>query len=291
MTLRHLKIFVTVCEEGSITKAAQKLFISQPTVSFAVSELEKHYGIKLFDRLSKRLYLTDAGTKLLPYAQHILLMFHEMEAGAQSLNNSGTLRIGASVTIGNCLIPGLLKSFSKKHPGVIVKIQVDNSEKIEQSILDSQIDLGLIEGVTHNSQLISEAFQEDELVLLLAPGHRLETQTSVMPEQLKDESFLMRERGSGGREILESALLLHNIDIEPAWESISTQAILQAVAGGLGISVLPRLLAEPLLTQGILVTRPIEGISLKRELSIIHHKNKYLTDIMQEFIGLCHSSV
>ena len=291
MTLRHLKIFVTVCEEGSITKAAQKLFISQPTVSFAVSELEKHYGIKLFDRLSKRLYLTDAGTKLLPYAQHILLMFDEMEAGAQNLNNSGTLRIGASVTIGNCLIPGLLKSFTENYPDVAVKIQVDNSEKIEQAILDSQIDLGLIEGMTHNDQLVSEAFQNDELVLLLAPGHRLETQTSVMPEQLKDEPFLMRERGSGGREILESALLLHNIDIEPAWESISTQAIIQAVAGGLGISVLPRLLVEPLLAQGLLVTRPIEGISLKRKFFIVYHKNKYITNIMQEFIGLCHSSV
>lgn len=290
MTIRHLKIFVTVCEEGSITKAGQKLFMAQPTVSFAVSELEKHYGVKLFDRLSKRLYLTDAGTKLLSYAQHIVLMFNEMELNAQNLNNSGTLRIGTSVTIGNCLIPSLLSSFAKKQPDVIVKMQIDNSERIEQSILDSQIDLGLIEGVTHDSQLVSEAFRDDELVLLFAPGHHWENQISVIPNQLKEEPFLMRECGSGGRQILESALLLHDITIEPAWESISTQAIVQAVASGLGVAVLPLLLVEPLLRQGILVTRPIEGISLKRKFSIVHHKNKYITDIMKEFIALCRTS-
>jgi len=290
MTIRHLKIFVTVCEEGSISKAGQKLFMAQPTVSYAVSELEIHYGVKLFDRLYKRLYLTDSGRKLLPYAQHIVSMFDEMEVGARNLDSSGTLRIGASITIGNCLIPILLKSFLENRPSVAVKMQVDNSEKIEQSVLDNRIDFGLIEGVAHSSQLVSEAFWDDELVLLFAPGHHWETQVSVMPDELKGEPFLMRERGSGGREILESALLLHDIEIEPTWESISTQAIIRAVADGFGVAVLPFLLAEPHLAQGTLVTRPIEGISLKRKFAIIHHKNKYITGIMQEFIGLCRTA-
>ncbi len=287
MTIRHLKIFVAVCEEGSITKAGQKLFMAQPTISFAVSELEKYYGVRLFDRISKRLHLTDAGRQLLPYAQHIVLMFDEMEAGTRNLDNTGTLRIGASVTIGNCMLPGLLKNFAEKRPGVTVKVQVDNSEKIEHSVLDNRIDFGLIEGVTHNPLLISEAFWDDELVLLFAPGHRWEAQASVMPDELRSEPFLMREHGSGGREILEGALLLHDIEIEPAWESISTQAITQAVANGFGVAVLPFLLVEPYLAQGTLVTRPIEGIPLKRKFAIIHHKNKYITGIMQEFIGLC----
>lgn len=289
MTIRHLKIFVTVCEQGGITKAGQKLFMAQPTVSSAVSELEKHYGVKLFDRLSKRLYLTDAGERLLPYAQHIILMFDEMEAEAQDLNESGTLRIGSSVTIGNCLIPRLLKSFAANRPNVDIKMQVNNSERVEHAILNNQIDLGLIEGMTHNSQLTSEAFWDDELVLLFAPGHPWEAQTSVTPEQLRGAPFLMRERGSGGREILESALLMHGIDIEPIWESISTQAIIQGAARGLGVAVLPFLLAESYLERGLLVMRPIEGISLRRKFFIIHHKNKYITDIMHEFINLCYS--
>lgn len=288
MTIRHLKIFVAVCEEGSITKAGQKLYMAQPTVSFAVSELEKHYGTKLFDRISKRLHLTDAGNKLLPYARHVVSMVDEMETEVRDRSNSGTLRIGASITIGNRLLPGLLKTFAENRPGVDVSVQVDNSEKIEQSILDNRIDFGLIEGLPHSPQLVSQAFRDDELVLVFAPGHRWETQTAVAPEELKNEPFLMRERGSGGREILESALVLHDIEIVPRWESISTQAIVRAVESSLGVAVLPLLLVENHLARGTLVTRPIEGVCLHRKFAIIHHKSKYITDTMQEFIGLCH---
>ncbi|MGI6238787.1 MAG: LysR family transcriptional regulator [Christensenellales bacterium] len=287
MTIRHLRIFVAVCEEGSITKAGHKLFMAQPTVSFAVSELEKHYGIRLFDRISRRLHLTDAGRRLLPYARHIVSMFDEMESGTRNMDDSGTLRIGTSITIGNCLLPGFLREFAKSKPGVTVRVQIDNSERIERAAIDNRIDFGLIEGVTHEPLLISEAFQDDELALLFAPGHRWAAQTSVAPEELKDEPFLMRERGSAGREILESALLLRGIEIEPAWESISTQAILQAVAGGFGVAVLPRLLAAPYLAQGAIATRPIEGVSLKRKFAVIYHKNKYITEVMQQFIDLC----
>ena len=288
MTLRHLKIFVTVYEEKSITKAGKRLFIAQPTVSFAVSELEKHYGTKLFDRISRRLHLTDAGRKLLPYAQHVVSMCDEMEAGARDWDNNGILRVGVSITIGNCLLPGMLKAFAENRPGIGVKIKVDNSEKIEQSVLENNIDLGLIEGLSHSSQIISGAFRDDELVLLFAPGHRWEARETVTPNELKNEPFLMRERGSGAREILESALLLHDIEIEPVWESISTQAIVRAVASGFGVAVLPLLLVKQHLAQGTLVTKPIEGIALKRKFVIIHHKNKYITGTMQEFIRECH---
>jgi DNA-binding transcriptional LysR family regulator len=210
-----------------------------------------------------------------------------MEAGARDGENSGTLRIGASITIGNCLLPALLKIFAECRPGVEVKVQIDNSEKIEQSVLNNRIDFGLIEGVSHSPQLVSNAFRDDELVLLFAPGHHWEGQAAVVPKELKGEPFLMRERGSGAREILESALMLYDIEIEPAWESISTQAIVRAVESGFGVSVLPLLLVENHLAQGTLITRPIEGISLNRKFAIIHHKNKYITGAMQKFISLC----
>ena len=287
MTIRHLKVFVAVCKEGSITKAGKRLFMAQPTVSFAVSELEKYYGVKLFDRISKRLYLTDAGNKLLPYAQHIVSMFDEMEAGVKNRENNSTLRVGVSITVGNCLLPGALKDFAARRPRVDVKIKVDNSEKIEQAILDNRIDFGLIEGISHSPQIVSEAFREDKLVLLFAPGHRWEAQAAVKPEELKGEPFLMREHGSGGREIVERALLLHDIEMEPAWESISTQAIVRGVINGFGVAVLPLLLVENHLAEGTLLTRPVEGVSLKQKFSVIHHKNKYITDTMQEFCDLC----
>jgi len=287
LTIRHLKIFVTVCEEGSITKAGQKLFIAQPTVSFVVSELEKHYGAKLFDRISRRLHLTDAGRRLLPYAKHIVSNFDEIERVIQEGDNSGELCVGTSITIGNCLLPDLLRDFAGRRPGVTVNIRVDNSEKIEQSVLENQIDLGLIEGVPHSNQLVSEAFRDDELVLLFAPGHPWEAQDFVRPEELKHQTFLMRERGSGSREILESALLLQGIEIVPSWESVSTQAIVRAVIQGLGVAVLPLLLVETHLARGALVTRPIEDVSMQRKFFMIHHKNKYLTGAAMKFMDLC----
>lgn len=288
MTIRHLRIFVTVCREGSITKAGQVLFMAQPTVSLAISELEKHYGTRLFDRIGRRLYLTDAGQRLLSYAQHITSSFDEMEAGVKGWEDSGSLRLGTSITIGNCLLPDLLKAFSRTRPDVNVKIQIDNSEKIKQAVLNNTIDLGLIEGKAHHPLLISEPFRDDELVFLCAPSHRFASQSSIQLPDLIDEPFLMRERGSGGREILESALLLQDVEIEPAWESISTQAILQAVASGFGVAVLPLLLAKSHLAQGTLITRPIEGISLHRKFTMVYHKNKYLTSSAKAWIRLCH---
>lgn len=287
MTIRHLKIFVTVCEEGGITQAGHKLFMAQPTVSAAISELEKQYGTKLFDRISRKLYLTDAGQKLLPYARHITSMFDEMENLAHDLEDSGTLKIGTSITIGNRLLTGLLETFAGMHPDTMVKVRIDNSEKIEQAVLNNYIDFGLIEGVAHSPVLISEAFRDDELVLVCSSKHEWAKYKSINPYKLQQESFLMRERGSGAREILESALLLHEVEIEPAWESVSTQAIIQGVIRQHGIAVLPLLLVEEHLAKGELAAVPIEGVSLKRKFSFIYHKDKYLTPAARAFAGIC----
>lgn len=289
MTVRHLKIFVAVCEAGSITGAGQRLFMAQPTVSQAVADLEKHYGVRLFDRISRRLHLTDAGRRLLPYARHIVSLFDEMEAGIRDWNHGGTLRLGASITIGNCLLPGLLQAFAAREPGVEVRVRIDNSEEIEQAVLENRIDFGLMEGMAHSPQVVRRAFLEDTLALLFPPQHPWASREAVAPGELKTQPLLMRERGSGGREMLESALLLHGIEVEPAWESVSTQAILRAVAEGFGVTVLPLPLAREHLARGVLCTRPIAGVPLQRSLTIIHHKDKYLTDAMRRFFGLCHT--
>lgn len=291
MTIRHLKIFVAVCEEGGVTKAGKKLFMAQPTVSFAINELEKHYDTKLFDRISKRMYLTEAGKKLLPYAQHITSMFDEMELEAQEWDSGSTLHIGASITIGSRLLPELIHNYKRECPPVEVTVQIDNSEKIEQAVLDNKIDIGLIEGFSHSDCLIDNTFREDELILICAPNHPWAAQEYIRLEQLLEEPFLMREKGSGGREIWESAFLVHGIELKPAWESISTQAIVQAVACGLGVAVLPKLLVENQLVQQSIISRPIEGISLSRNFHIIYHKNKYLTGSVKKFIRQCYAGI
>jgi len=157
MTLRHLKIFVTVCETGSTTAAGEKLHIAQPSISLAISELEDYYGIKLFDRIAKRLYITEAGKKFLQYATHIVGFLRRWK-GKSKLDATGIIRIGASITIGNYLLPGYITRFKKIHPQMDVKVIIDNSEKIQQYILSNQIDIGLIEGIVYSPYMRSISF-------------------------------------------------------------------------------------------------------------------------------------
>lgn len=136
MTLRHLRIFVAVCEEGSVTLAAEKLYLSQPAVSLAIHELEEHYGVRLFDRISRKLYLTSAGNRFLEYAVHISSLFDEMERDIQNWDTLGALRIGSSITIGAALIPKAVALYSQQYPDVEIKMVIDNSQVIEKKVLD-----------------------------------------------------------------------------------------------------------------------------------------------------------
>ena len=135
MTLRHLRIFVTVCETGSMTAAAQILYIAQPAISLAVSEMEEHYKVRLFDRISRRLYLTDSGRQALEYARHIIALFDEMEQGVGGGQAAKELRIGTSITIGSCLLPGYIRELKERFPSLTVQAAVGNSEAIEQKLL------------------------------------------------------------------------------------------------------------------------------------------------------------
>lgn len=292
MTLRHLKIFIAVCRYKSITVAADKLFLAQPTVSLAVRELEDHYGVKLFDRISRKLYITEPGKQFLTYAIHIVSLFEEMENGVQNWNFSGTLRVGASITIGTYLLPEYVSLFYQSHPRVKVHAVIDNSREIEQRVMDNEIDFALIEGIVHNPDIKSHQFMDDEMVLICGNRHELLAFHPLNVEQIKNYDFILREKGSGTRELFDSTMLIHDISIKPVWESISTQAIIKAVAAGHGLSVLPYRLVKADLDNNSVKQISIEGIHFKREFYIIYHKNKFLSQSAEEFIQLCktHSS-
>lgn len=287
MTLRHLKIFVTVCETGSTTAAGEKLHIAQPSISLAISELEDYYGIKLFDRIAKRLYITEAGKKFLQYATHIVGLFEEMEREIKNFDATGIIRIGASITIGNYLLPGYITRFKKIHPQMDVKVIIDNSEKIQQYILSNQIDIGLIEGIVYSPYIAEHKFRDDELVMVCGNAHPFANQKNVEISKLQNESFILRESGSAGREIFDSTMTSLGIKILPAWESISTQAIIRAVQANLGISVLPYLLVKDSLNRKEISQFHIDGIRFQRSFSVIYHQNKFLTESAKDFIALC----
>lgn len=287
MTLRHIKIFVAVCETGSATAAGEKLFIAQPSISLAISELEDYYGVKLFDRLSKRLYITEAGKYFLEYASHIIKIFEEMETGIRNFDTQGVIRVGASITIGNYLLPKYVENFKKLHPKIEVQAIIANSDTIEENLMKNNIDLALIEGIIHSPYLKSMQFKEDELVLICGISHPLSENDEIDLEDIKNEDFLLREKGSAGREICDGLFATNEIDINILWESTSTQAIVRAVSSGLGLSILPYLLVKDNIERGEIKVIKIKDICLKRNFSIIYHKNKFLTNSAKDFIAIC----
>jgi DNA-binding transcriptional LysR family regulator len=210
-----------------------------------------------------------------------------MEREIKNFDATGIIRIGASITIGNYLLPGYITRFKKIHPQMDVKVIIDNSEKIQQYILSNQIDIGLIEGIVYSPYIAEHKFRDDELVMVCGNAHPFANQKNVEISKLQNESFILRESGSAGREIFDSTMTSLGIKILPAWESTSTQAIIRAVQANLGISVLPYLLVKDSLNRKEISQFHIDGIRFQRSFSVIYHQNKFLTESAKDFIALC----
>lgn len=287
MTLRHMKIFVVVCQESSITLASKKLFISQPAISTAIKELEDYYGVKLFDRISKKIFLTEVGKTVLNYALHITSLFDELETTIRNSDTIGTLRIGSSITIGTHLMPNYIKQFSTKYPHIQTFVTINNSDIIEQLVLDNKLDFALIEGVVHSENLISTNFLDDELAVVCGLDNPLIEKGNISIKDLETQKFLMREKSSGTRELAESILLLQGFSMIPIWESASTEAIINGVSQGIGISILPLRLVQDSIEEGKIKKLNVLDINFKRQFHIIYHRNKFLTPASVEFLKLC----
>lgn len=287
MTMRHLNIFVTVCQQNSITKAAKKLYLSQPAVSIAVKELEDYYQVQLFERYGHKIYLTEVGKKTYDYAVHIASLFDEMESAIGDWGEKGKIRIGASITIGNYLMPGYIKRYKERYPQVTPIVTINSSDLIEQMILSNEIDVGLIEGMVHSDNIMSLPFLEDTLVIICGCENLLLKKKAVKIQDLKEQDLLLREKNSGTRELIDSVFALHDIIITPVWESTSTHAIIDAVSMEIGISILPLRLVQEAVAEGKVKILSAKGVEFKRQFHFVYHKNKYLSENIQNFKGLC----
>lgn len=286
MTLRHMRIFVSVFQKNSITKAAQELHLAQPSVSLAVRELEDYYGIRLFDRIGRHIAPTECGKEFYEYAVHIVSLFNETEKKMRNWDTFGTLRIGASITIGTHILPVLIRRYQEQFPDLTVEAKVSKSASVEDELIHSGIDLGLIETQPSHPDLRAVPFMTDSMCVITAPDHPLASAKSVSLTELSRFPFLMREKGSAGRELLDAAFSLQQITISPRWESTSTQALVKAVAEGLGVSVLPYLLVKKDIEEGTVRQIPLDQ-PIRRNLNVIYHKSKFLTDNMRAFVDLC----
>lgn len=287
MTLRHLRIFVAVCETGTMTAASDRLFIAQPSVSLAISEMEEYYGVRLFDRISRRLYLTESGRRVLQYARHIISLMDEMEQEVKNPDAVGRLRIGTSITIGSYLLPEYIKKLKEQYPSLQIEAVIGNSGNIEQKILDNEIDIGIIEGAVHSSYIESRTFEGDRMVFICPSDHKFAGRRLDQASELKAQDFLVREKGSASREMLDGILAANEIAVKPLWESTSNQAILHGVKQGLGISLLPWLLVREVLEKGEAAEFTVNGPELSRKFSVIYHKNKFLPRSAQALMQLC----
>jgi DNA-binding transcriptional LysR family regulator len=210
----RLKVFYTVAKRLNFTRAAAELFISQPAVTKHIKELEAHYKTTLFERSgNKKIELTAAGKVFLAYAEQLISVYGELEYDMNLLNkeHGGVLRIGASTTVAQYILPKVLALFHKKFSSVNVQLQTGNTEDIEQALLAKEIEIGIIEGSSRSTQISYEPYMRDELVLVAASTNTKIKKDTLKPEELINYPFLLREPGSGTREVLGIALAKHNI--------------------------------------------------------------------------------
>ncbi|WP_111895652.1 LysR family transcriptional regulator GigC [Acinetobacter sp. MB5] len=288
MTLRQLAVFVAVAQEGTVTKASDAVKLTQSAASMALADLEDGLGAPLFDRLGKRLQLNDLGRFLLPQALEILGRCEAFEQVAKGELQSIDLRLGATLTISDYLMPDLMAGFLQLQPQAHLQLQVGNTRQMIEAVNQFQLDLALIEGSCHIPQLQSIHWRDDELAVCCAPSHPLaQLDRPLTPQDFADVEWILREEGSGTREVFDTAILNHLEDAHIRLTLGHNEAILKIISGGLGISCISKLALLPMLNSGQLVILETPFWELKRPLFMLVHRHKYQGPGLKAFMNFC----
>lgn len=289
MTLEQLRIFVAVAELEHMTRASQSLNLTQSATSAAVAALEARYATKLFNRIGRRIELTDAGRVFLVEARAVLARAAAAETVLSDFAglSRGSLSLAASQTVGNYWLPPLIHRYQSLHPGIRLSLRIGNTEQVAAWVIEGMADLGVIEGKLDEPALAIQPIADDELVLVVGNRHPWAKRRSVAPRDLRNTSWVLRERGSGTRAIFEEALAKFGLtaaDLDVALELPSNEAVRSAVAAGAGATVISKLVVAALLKAKALVALdlPLQ----KRHFSILRHKERYLTESEREFYRL-----
>jgi DNA-binding transcriptional LysR family regulator len=288
MNLHHLAIFATVAATGSLTASARKLHVSQPALSRELKAFEQRLGVTLFERHAKGMRLTQAGEVLNRYAVRLFELERTAEAAMQEVAGAlrGRLTLGASNTIGTYVLPPLLATFRRQRPSVEISLFVGNTEQVSQGVGDMRFMLGFIEGPLHLQGLRSTVFQHDEIMPVAAPNHPLFARPSVRPEDLCGEPLLMREHGSGTRELIAATLQRQNITPGETMEFGNTEALKRAAVHGGGIAWLPRICMLNELAQGTLRTLPVQELAITRPLMMVEREGAQMEPAAAAFVHL-----
>ncbi len=280
MTIRHLKIFVAVCEAGGVTRAAEALHMAQPAVSHTIADLEKYYKVNLFDRINQRMVLTDMGRQLLSKAKELVTEFDNFEALATQGGADPRVNIGASLTLGQTVIPRYLQHLRRELPHIEPRIVIRPSAAVQHEIESGNIDFAIMESEPTSPYLLATPFRHDRLVAVANAAFACPDSLTV--SELAGYPLLLRERGSASRDFLEKAFAAHNLQAQPLMDSSNNQALITAIYADLGITFLPNSFVRGHIQRGKFKEIAVPDLDGRRQSYTVIHKNKRLNAIQKE---------
>lgn len=288
MNERRMRIFYEVSNVLNMTRVAEKMFISQSSISQAINELEQELGVKLFDRVSKKLYLTYEGQVFYNYVRRILNLYDESISAINDIKSSkgGKLKIGASNTVGVYMVPRIARAFLDIYENVEVSTTIGNTSDICNLILKNEIDFGLVEGKVKNDEIIANSFFKDELVVIVPKNHRLANKRFITKEEIKNEKFIIREVGSGTRELIERKFKENDIEYNVFMELGNNEAIKNIVEAGIGISCISKQCLDHERIENRLKILNVTNLELSRDIYFIRHKDKNISTAMTNFMNI-----
>ncbi|MEM9907619.1 MAG: LysR substrate-binding domain-containing protein [Cyanobacteria bacterium P01_D01_bin.44] len=284
-TLHQLKVFEATARHGSFTRAAEELFLTQPTVSIQVKQLTKAVGLPLFEQIGKRLYLTQAGQQLLSTCQEIFDGLEQFEMSVADLKGmkQGQLKL-AVITTAKYFVPRLLGPFCQRYPGIDISLKVTNHQTIQERMANNQDDIYILSQPPGHIDLAVHPFLPNPLIVLAPHNHPLAGEKNIPISKLNDEAFIMREPGSGTREAIQKLFEEHNISVKVRLELGSNEAIKQAIAGGLGISILSQ---HTIISEGSraeFAVLDVEHFPIKRQWYVTHLSGKQPSVVADTFL-------
>ena len=284
---QYLEVFIKVVEKQNFSKAGEELHMTQPAVSQYIKALEESLGTRLLERSSRYVYLNQAGEIVYRHAKEILALYAKMQTSLDDLTNHarGSISIGASYTFGEYILPRIIAKLRKNYPLIMPSVKIQNTQQIIELVAAHQIDIGIIEGSFHNEKLYTEAISYDEMFVVASPDHPLVVETTKVRSitDLRDEMWILREKGSGTRQAADKLFEMYSMAPKNIMEFGSNQIIKESVEEGLGISLLSKWAIENELNDGYIGTIPVLELPFKRTFSIVTH-TLYQTKTLKTFI-------
>jgi DNA-binding transcriptional LysR family regulator len=288
VSLHQMSVFRAVARHLSFTRAAEELYISQPAVSAHVRELERLYGVELFEQVGRRVRLTEAGKLLEEYADRLLALVEESRRALEELKGleRGHLAVGASTIPGTYFLPQALGCFKERHPGVEVALRIGDTHQVLGMMRRGEVELAVVGELQEVDGLQRQPYRSDELVLVVSPGHRWAQSGPGEIAELEKESFILREQGSSTRENAEALLRRAGIVPRIAMEWESTEAIKKAVEAGLGVTVLSAHAVALEVAHGLLAVVRHPALECRRQFYVVTQRDRRLSPAAREFAAL-----